>query len=141
MWAALKEYPYGSFAMINSANLIQYKKLPNHYWLLHNNTFLEVITELYLSPTHKISAIWLVNEAAIYRIFEGGIFFEHLIGCQRKSLWFSLLRLYSFLVAPFCWSRCWLWELSIFLSYILCIDDKHVIVQSLKKYGICFSFF
>ena len=67
-------------------------------------------------------------------------FLSNLICCQ-SSLWFSLLRLYSFLVAPFCWSRCWLRELSLFVSYILCIDDKHVIVQSLKKIWHIFPVF
>ena len=47
MRPALKEYPYGSFALINSANLIQYKILLNHYWLLHKNTFLEMIQEVH----------------------------------------------------------------------------------------------
>ena len=40
MRAALKEYPYGSFALNNSDNLIQYKNLLNHYRLFHKNTFL-----------------------------------------------------------------------------------------------------
>ena len=45
MQAGLKEYP--SSSLNTSANLIQYKNLLNHYWLLHKNTFLEMIKEVY----------------------------------------------------------------------------------------------
>ena len=49
-------------------------------------------------------------------------------------------------VEPLLFSACSLTSLltsaaKSFVSYILCIDDKHIIVQSLKKHGILFSSF
>ena len=38
------------------------------------------------------------------------------------------------------WCRCWVREMLLFVSYILCFNDKHVIAQSLKIYGIFFNF-
>ena len=43
------------------------KEIP--YIPMHNNN-------KRLSSTYKIPAFWLVNEHEIFRIFEGGIFFE-----------------------------------------------------------------
>ena len=44
-------------------------------------------------PLYKISAIWLVNEHEIFRIFEGGIFFE-------QSDWLSAKITVIFTAAP-----------------------------------------
>ena len=41
----------------------------------------------------------------------------------------------------FCWCCCWLLELNVFVSCNWSIDNKDVTVQSLKRYGIIFSFF
>ena len=99
--------------------------------------FCQYFIKIYLSSTYKISAIRLVNEAAIYRIVKGGIFFKQsdwLSAKNRREFYCCDSGSFFLLSLGVYFSR-------IYLSYILCIDNKHVIVQSFKKYGIVFSFF
>ena len=76
-----------------------------------------------LSSTYKIPAISLVNEHEIFRIFEGSIFFQQpdWLSAQNYLILSRPLLHFSF-VAAFCWRRCWLQELNVFISYTLMIN-------------------
>ena len=76
-----------------------------------------------LSSTQRIYANWFVNRGEIYH--EGA-------GWQYKTSWFLTATNLATSLKPR--------ELNILVSYIFWIDDKHVSVKLLNKYGI-FIFF